>query len=140
MTEFASLSPHQRDPSRSYTGGHTRLLPPSNGFSYGTGVQRIGLFVLAIGVILILGGLLREANDSHDVFGSIMREAGVVVVGTVLVTFLLESVLRRDHDQHVYRQRAREEKTARMPADADRWSGALRASQTPFSRLQHVIP
>jgi hypothetical protein len=64
----------------------------------------VGLLVLAIGVILILSGLLREAHDSHDVLGSIMRDAGVVMVGTVLVTFLLESVLRRDYDQHVYRR------------------------------------
>ena len=58
----------------------------------------VALLILAVGVILILFGHQLEGTP-----GELTREAGVVLIGTVLVTYVYEFVLRRQHDRYVLR-------------------------------------
>lgn len=49
--------------------------------------------VLAVGIILLF-----IAGTAHDSLSAVVREAGIVTVGTVLVALVYEFVLRREHD------------------------------------------
>ena len=56
----------------------------------------IGLLILALGLILFLSG-----RALHSQLGEIIQEAGLVIIGTVLVTYVYEATLRRQHDHHL---------------------------------------
>jgi hypothetical protein len=57
----------------------------------------IAIVILLLGVCLIL--LSNEISARSG--GEVLREAGFVIVGTVLVTFVYEFVLRRSHDKYM---------------------------------------
>lgn len=68
------------------------------------GIRGLGLLqwlivavLLAVGVIL----LLLAGNNPHGVVGSILREVGIVTLGTVLVALVYEFVLRPEHDRQL---------------------------------------
>src|SRR4051812_25484411 len=58
---------------------------------------------LAVGVIILLLGWVAFSNSHHipGGAGEIVGEAGLVLIGTVLVTYVYEYVLRRQHDAHL---------------------------------------
>jgi hypothetical protein len=63
-----------------------------------TGLQwLIFLFGLALGIIL----LLLAGSDPKGAGPSILREAGIVTIGTVLVSLVYEFILRRSHEQEL---------------------------------------
>jgi hypothetical protein len=53
--------------------------------------------LLAIGVIL----LLLAGENPHGVVKSILRETGIVTIGTILVALVYEFVLRPEHDRQL---------------------------------------
>lgn len=57
----------------------------------------------AIGVIIVLVGWIAflEGPKIHGAPGEIVSEAGLVLIGTVFVTYVYEFVLRRQHDAHL---------------------------------------
>jgi hypothetical protein len=61
-------------------------------------VQWLMLTVLfALGVILLFGA----EKQGEGVIHSVLREAGVVTIGTVLVSLVYEFILRPEHDTHL---------------------------------------
>lgn len=58
----------------------------------GTGIM-LAIIILLIGLVAFLAGRQIEAD-----YGEVLREAGLVIIGTVLVTYCYEFVLRRQHD------------------------------------------
>ena len=63
-----------------------------------TGLQRL-IFLLGLALGLIL--LLLAGSNPKGVGRSILREAGIVTMGTVLVSLVYEFVLRRSHEQQL---------------------------------------
>lgn len=57
----------------------------------------IALLGLSLGIIL----LLLAGNDPKGVGPSVLREAGIVTLGTVLVSLVYEFILRRSHEQQL---------------------------------------
>jgi hypothetical protein len=74
------------------------MLPSARRRSGLSGIQQlIFLLGLALGIIL----LLLAGGNPKGVGRSILREAGIVTLGTVLVSLVYEFVLRRSHEQQL---------------------------------------
>jgi hypothetical protein len=54
------------------------------------------LLIVAVGIILLI-----LAGNAEGTVASVLREAGIVTIGTVMVSLVYEFVLRREHDEQV---------------------------------------